>query len=289
MAIDGPNIARFFCKHLVGICLALRERNDNRTEYSDFTSAFVMKVEGRWLLVTAGHCLRRLEDLHNSGNYEITACGLYDGWTPRGPSDPIPFRYTDSVRDYVDDEELGLDIGFIELPPLLARTLSAGGVEPLGPEHWATADEGFVGYVVLGQPTELYQVIRRGENVVDARVDPVLISLTKCEPPANMIKPAARFYGQLAPQTRFSDGGALNDIDGMSGGPIFGLRQHASGKLTYSLIAVQGSWNRSHRVVAGARAWWLAASLMAALESRPSLGGALSGALAQQQGQVQGE
>lgn len=81
---------------------------------------------------------------------------------------------------------------------------------------------------------------------------PPLLRLERTStPPEVLIARHPRFYGKILSMVG-NDGErqiVLEDINGMSGGPIFGLRLKG-GDLDDRLVAVQGSWGAQSRVVA---------------------------------------
>ena len=57
-------------------------------------------------------------------------------------------------------------------------------------------------------------------------------------------KAANQFYAKL----HDDEDGIVVDINGMSGGPIFGLK-YVDGKLKYQVIGVQSGWYQSKRII----------------------------------------
>jgi hypothetical protein len=49
------------------------------------------------------------------------------------------------------------------------------------------------------------------------------------------------------------DRGALKDIDGMSGGPIFGIKPRGTKPPEYTVIAIQSFWDSTTRIAFGTR------------------------------------
>lgn len=266
MGLQGKRIAESFCRHLVGLSVLVRETCGARRELGDVLTCFVMEVGERWFLVTAGHCVAHMKRLQTCSDYEVLGCGLYDGWASWSRH-LVPFNFADSRCHFVDDDDLGLDIGVIEVEPLLRRTLEKGGIVPLGPSLWNAVPEKLIGHVMVGQPSELLRATHDGARLVDFKVDPVVLSVEECEPPEDMRKPLPRFYAKVADDIRLTDGEVLSDIAGMSGGPVFGFQQRPDGQLVCYLVAVQGSWSTKHRVIAAARAWWVGQALALAVES----------------------
>ncbi|MBL8918112.1 MAG: hypothetical protein JNJ54_04555 [Myxococcaceae bacterium] len=264
---EKRSFVEFLCRHLVGLSVLVRETGGERKEQTEVWTCFVMEVLGRWFLVSAGHCVRRMESILTATNYEVLEWGLYDGWASWSRHSLVPFNFADARRYFVDDDELGLDVGVIEVDPLLQRTLAAGGIEPLTPTTWLNPPETFLRHFMVGQPSELIRRVHEGPRLADCRLGPAMLAVEECPPPESMVKPVPRFYAKVAGPMEFKDGTVLSDLDGMSGGPIFGFHQRPDGQFAYYLVAVQGSWSEKHNVVAAARASWVGHALALAVDS----------------------
>jgi hypothetical protein len=70
------------------------------------------------------------------------------------------------------------------------------------------------------------------------------------EPPVELAKKTERFYGRI--NLRAGGSANIDDIDGMSGGPIIGFKKNHPevGKDAYWLIGVQSGWHRATMTIA---------------------------------------
>jgi hypothetical protein len=97
-------------------------------------------------------------------------------------------------------------------------------------DHWA----------LYGIPSETVRY--DAQTIITGRA--VVMPLRKAPaPPSAAAKANNQFYAEL------TDVGDVKDIDGMSGGPIFSLKQ-INGSWGYTVIGVQSAWYPSSRVIA---------------------------------------
>lgn len=201
-------------------------------------------MKDHWFLVTAGHILQDLDELIDSGKREIVNAHIVDTFAINTVSSvPIPFDYPDSDRFYINDDDLGLDCGFIYLEPGIRRLLEANGIKALDENVWLLHADSYDSYALLGFPAELTHsefgnsATGMGHQI---KLNLIMTPIRKLsEQPDNTAKVLLpRFYAKL------HDKLPLNDIDGMSGGPIFGFKLE-NGGLRYWLVAIQSGWYRS--------------------------------------------
>jgi hypothetical protein len=164
-------------------------------------------------------------------------------------TDPIPFDYVNSRRHHVYDKDGGCDYGFIILSEHDRTLLSENGVEAMGEEIWEQAwPETFQNYWLVGIPEELVDTKPVGAGKVEINGKVARLAVKKIDdPPEKLRKPFERFYGRIG----LPNGpGNLTDIDGMSGGPIFGFNHNDKGEPEYFLYAVQSGWDSETKTIA---------------------------------------
>ena len=226
---------------------------------SDAFSCFVMEVMGQWFLVTAGHVIQRLEALQE--HYDQVDYQLFDGWNPSSGelTTPVPFNLNEA-RKFKVDEDNGLDLGCLEIPQFIRRSLEKHGIKALSEIHWKHDPRLCERYFLLGLPTEFLD-FRGKERVIEyMRLGATLIPADPVPEPQTMKKEYERICGKVADQLEDRDGRTLADIDGMSGGPIFGIRKVREG-YAYSLVGIQSAWMKGLRVIAGTPALRLGLAL----------------------------
>jgi hypothetical protein len=206
-------------------------------------SGFVVDISGEWFYVTAGHILRRIHIAIDSGS-------SFDAWrlgdqtaSNKFQNKAVPYDFELSKWYVLEDDKLGLDYAIVHLGGLFRMMLEAGGVLPFGEPAWGDYTMEHDHWALAGIPSE--SVSYDDTTQISARF--VLAPLVRAEPPPSALaKSANQFYGKLKDDSNH----ILDDVDGMSGGPIVMLQQ-LNGTWKYGIIGVQSAWYSSLRVVAG--------------------------------------
>jgi hypothetical protein len=244
---------KFLCRHVVcmGITyIALDELgNDVGPQRTLFCTCFVVQFRGLWLLLTAGHILKEeLDENVEARRMRIVSSCLGDHFGPDAKVKlPVSFDYEATPRFYVDDRELGLDLGIIGLRPYFQQHLAANGVAPVTEENWLQQHQvQFDSFGLLGFPAATIRVAPHvgefGEE--EAGVVPAyLIVVEKLDSlPEGMQKSRLPFFvGRIHAQLPFED------IKGMSGGPIIGFR--FAPQFQYWIVALQSRWHKPSRTI----------------------------------------
>lgn len=181
----------------------------------------------------------------------MQAC-LMSGWHDSTSGASIPFPLSTMPRFWFDHDEYGFNLGAVVVPPHWARLLATTGAVPLRRSAWATAkDESLVISCSAFRSNNDKSPSSESLGVASPHSGPAPPASIGTPPPEVLIARHPRFYGKILSMVG-NDGErqiVLEDINGMSGGPIFGLRLKG-GDLDDRLIAVQGSWGAQSRVVA---------------------------------------
>lgn len=248
--LNDPDFERafiFFCRHLVSLSGTYRTTTTKgmSTEEHDFTfSGFVMEINGIWNFITAGHILREFDNHVQQNKIHITRCQLLDDFGPEITSEtPVPFDYINSPKLFLDKDEAGLDFGLIALSPIYRQLLQTNGVIPVVEENWTHQHRiQFDRYFLVGLPS-LFLATEKSKESITRRMSVTIIPATKIETPQDHQKLFPRITGKIA------DDYPLDELDGMSGGPILGFTDDK--KNMYWVVAVQSSWLRSQRIIFG--------------------------------------
>jgi hypothetical protein len=220
-------LVSFFQRHVVPISFTFQKEQDTR---SFIVTAFVLSVLDRWFLITAGHCIRNIENWIDHYGYDNTRSQLIDslglGATYR---EPIPFVYKDSYPTCLSDD-YDFDYGVMALSPYYKQLLQANNVQALNEEVWKKQPVEVDFYTLLGIPAELVKVSSTNIELTPTlhpveRIDRRPEGFTKVDAPL--------FYGRIVL------GEDMSSIKGMSGGPVFAFHQNDKGELRYWLIALQ--------------------------------------------------
>jgi hypothetical protein len=196
-------------------------------------TAFVLSVGSEWFLITAGHCIHDIERLTHEFGYQITQCYLLDSMGLGGKHhDPIPFDY-ESASPTCLSEHREFDYGILSLSSYYKRLLETNNVQALHEEVWKKQPTKVDFYMLLGVPFELMKVDPNTVNVTTTLHKVEVLSQRPDDFPDTNIP---LFYGQIRL------GETVTNIEGMSGGPIFGFYQNDKSELRYWLIAIQSRW-----------------------------------------------
>jgi hypothetical protein len=251
--MNDEEFVHFFSRHLVSLsgwyyAASAKEEELRQPRFFSY-SGFILSIHGLWCLATAGHILGDLEQHLKDRSIRVTRYTLLDDFGPNVIShDPIPFDYGRAPKYYINDREAGLDFALIGLGPYYQGLLQANGIVPVSEENWKKQHEVEFGkHMMIGLPQKLIEASTwRKQGVVhfEAFVYPMTIDIEKLyEAPAGMKETRyPRFIGKIGGDL------PLDDISGMSGGPILGFSKEAD---KYWIVAIQSSWLSESKIVFG--------------------------------------
>jgi hypothetical protein len=253
LVMSTRKFLEYLCQHLLAIAWYEGPANDdgkfNRQPDFKLGSAFLVQPvpdSDYTLLATAGH------NLTGCPKNRMIARGhcLFDAWGPKAKCGlPIPFNPFEEPRSVVEEPGMGRDYGFVVLRDDIHRLLQQT-TTPFPRDKWACEGvDHFKQFFMVGLPAVAARQITascEGRNTVTTSPNPELLVLDPCEPHPKM-KPSS------APQfvAKIVGRGDLTDIQGMSGGPIIGVRDLGGGRSAYSLVAIQSRWLPDKRIVVG--------------------------------------
>gem|GEM_PF-3706208 len=211
------------------------------------TSGFVIDRSGEWFWITAGHLLNDLQNELRAMNRRIVQSYLLAGWdSAAGAVARIPFDINACFKYYEDDEHEGTDLGVVFLPEEHRQNLVNSGVAAI--TNLDCPEQEYDRYVVHGLPS------REQRDSIEQTEDGIECS-TSIMPVAFQVFPLPgcsggfsettrdRFYASVPAEVQ------LDTLDGVSGGPIYGLRQ-VEGRVDCHLIAVQNRERKTSRTIA---------------------------------------
>ena len=223
-----PNdeLVSFFHKHVVPIYFHLEKDGEIRC---CIVSAFVMSIYNQWFLMTAGHCIEDIEKHKNAG-FKLIRCRLIDclglGATHRLP---IPLDYYECAPTKMCYDP-NYDYGIIFLDEYYVRLLLENGVTPLNEEVWEKQPIEPDLYILMGVPSEM---TKADPNIAYVTTTLHYVFEYPQRPDFFEETNAPTFFGRI----NLSD--QLTTIVGLSGGPIFSLKESETGELKYWLHAMQ--------------------------------------------------
>jgi hypothetical protein len=250
-------LATYLCKHLLGLAIWFQPLDAEGNPFGDVEfycySASIISINGVWNILTAGHIIERIENSINSKASKLLEIQLIDtlGTNSRkGVS--FPFDYKNALKFFIHNDEKGIDFGLILLNEMYASLLQKNGVIPLTESNLYHGNHPLIDkFWMLGIPKMLikqYKIqIDQKHYKITGQVSPAVIGVKRnfeyrseegCESPY--------FVGDLA-----DSGYQIDDIDGMSGGPIIGFSEDLK---RYWIFAIQSNWLRYSRVIFGCNA-----------------------------------
>ncbi len=264
----GPEINQLLCKHLVSLrwIHGLKEprsdtgdlRRDLDVTFEERT-AFLVESKGCWFMITAGHVLQWFVD-SVSGDRQYQKAQLHCSWH-RDEDDqvePVAIALDQLPYFIADVEKLGVDYGAVPLDDPVVKGLHDAGCAPVPEQMWADNTDKFDLCVLMGFPkerrTKEYTTSGTKTNLALGMFTPLLPLQQIDDPPEGMEKACDSFYGKILQRRgKYKDEEIwLLDIDGMSGGPVFGLHCHPEG-FTYRLIGVQSWWREEEQIAVSCR------------------------------------
>jgi hypothetical protein len=223
---DERVMLRHLMRHVVPIYF---EFTKGRELHKQLITTFVISINGRWLLMTAGHCITEVQHYRDNG-YVISRCNLIDSLGVGATyKDPVPLDYDDSKPTALCSNPTW-DYGVIIPRRNTCLLMQANGVVPMSKDWWNREDDVAEAYWMLGIPAE--QVVHSGKmgqaGLTFARLEEI-----EDRPEGFPETDAPMFYGSLLKNP-------LSSLKGFSGSPIFSFARAEVGG-HYQLHAMQVS------------------------------------------------
>lgn len=194
-----------------------------------------------WLLITAGHVIDGIKGAVSAG-YDLFAFQLHDVSAGHQFESSVPIAFEAAEWIVFHDDSEGMDYAAWPIHHLYVRQLDAGGVIPLSEKTWGTPPlEQYSPWVLVGTPRE--STSAKGNRV---RINLVALILEQVDAPADAKITRGRTFAKI--RAAPGDKARVYDVDGMSGGPIFGILTKDN-SFSYWVIGVQSSWLPSPRIV----------------------------------------
>jgi len=268
-----------YCRRMVTILAHVQPLKDEPIQA--IASGFVISLNGKQWLVTAGHVAHALQEVQKAGRrLQVMIC---DAWkAENGLGVPIQLPLDRIPNWIILGDETSYDVAILDLGANLSALLQKGLIKPVPETAWRQKpNKNFDAYILLGTPNEMTD--NNGEShkfVGGAKV--VLpptkynlrrgaFSIKEISRPAQAVKTShPRFYAKLLDMedaVRFvelPEGPLVDEIKGVSGGPILGRIQEDDGKYSYHTIAVQSCWLKEEKAITADYLYLLPQKLKAA-------------------------
>jgi hypothetical protein len=225
------DLFNLFTRHLVGV--VLRYSIPGREEEGIFRypfPGFLLQYSGRCFYLTAGHTLKKVEDAVAAGKMRIVGALLADYFAPDAEyKTPVPFDFANLTKPYLVEEKIGFDIGIFEIGPNTTRLMGKNKIIGMERDHWEGQDlKQYERFLVLGFPDSLHTSFPTDKT---AFLHPRLVELSWIpDPSEDIVKGRKTLFCASAPEEAGS-------LEGMSGGPIFGVMHNP--ELQYQIVAIQ--------------------------------------------------
>lgn len=244
-ADEASRFMKFMSRHLVVLGGAYKSRTETR---AFAYSGFAMRIRDSLCWVTAGHCLKNLEDALASPEVKVFGCGFSDYFGDGATNfDRVPFEYTIGRGCYIDDATLALDYGVIVLDRITAQCLLQNGITPINRSNWEHQHQlEFELYKLLGIPEDqLISSVSTSGRIISG-VRPQMIAIEQID--GSAIEGHLQSFDFIG---RIPDDVKIKSVVGMSGGPIYGFRRGENGEWLYHVVAIQSCWLESERIIFG--------------------------------------
>jgi len=237
---DRDREARYYMRHVVPIYFDL-QRGQDRHQFVH--TAFPFSVAGRWLLMTAGHCIRDVEQARAAG-YGLVKCKLLDCLGVNAKyNEPVPFDYDVANPMQICHDE-AWDYGAMFLSENTCMLLKANGVTAFDEQWWIGEPDDVDAYFLFGAPAETTAAAADRVKLAAAMAR---VNLLAERPDGFRETNAPMFYGELTENP-------LSTLKGMSGGPILSFKHNTDGAHgRYWLHAMQVSQIRGSKYISGIR------------------------------------
>jgi hypothetical protein len=228
----------FYSRHLVALCAAIKSRSEGANAHEQFRAncGFLLKVRDKIFLVTAGHILKQWNDGFNHPDVEVTGSWLWGSFkSGSNRTQQIPFDFKRCKQVLMFDKSRGLDFGAIELSDEYVSQLVAKNVVTIGDEGLPSIDEQFDSFLMVGLPTKSIE-----GDTQHATLSPAVMGLIRADLPSDRRYIEFKEFAAQLGRNLSLDG--PDNIDGMSGGLVFGIRRQGAER-RYWPFAIQ-SWCR---------------------------------------------
>jgi hypothetical protein len=234
---------QWFTKHIIALHIGF--------------SGFLLYYQNRYMWVTAGHVIKEIDALFENRDYDVKCTAWIDNKNENYGSEHnvIHFDYLQTRRFPINNNEM--DLGVIRLDGLyLQNILRNDSNKWLTEEVWRNNNlSNPEGFFLVGYPdeTKVCENVKKSDgnysiSNICCITNPVERIARKDSEENEFWNYPGWFYGKVLPITK-DDGSKLNDIKGMSGGPILGIETTPDGKIIYRLFGIQSCWRPASKIL----------------------------------------
>lgn len=246
-------LLKWFKTHIVGLLFGGSSKGV--FQYFLFTG-FLLNRDGELLWLTAGHVIDNISTVLNAKDFSLSVIRWLDGYEVPG-AEAIPVNVSQlRMKSWTS---IGLDFGAIALPLLEKLNLQANNqVTVMDERIWRNLKHASPeGYYVIGYPriwNDFKETPTEGNRVLRSlKANLACLPIQPVHPPADADNDPfwyneGAFYGKVL---RFPDMPAfkVEDIAGMSGGPILSIERTPEAQFAYRLVGIQVKWKPDSEIV----------------------------------------
>lgn len=218
--------------------------DESKPEFALWYSGLLVHMRGLYIWITASHVIRELNTILSDRSVlaQIKSPSKHVG------VEPVPIDLTACHKfsfQQSEEDVLGIDVGAVVLPVHVARLLIASGYGFMSPQDFARRAEQFDAYSLLGYPRDACDARTRrsgADRIARFRLRAPMLALFPTPPPDNSWRKPLyrRFFGIFPNHTSTAEGEfSIDDVRGMSGGPVFGINRESEGPPSIRLIGIQ--------------------------------------------------
>ena len=229
--VNNEELAKLLCRHMTPLGVQYRV---NDIEAAAVFSAFLVKIKQYAFVITAGHIKEDLQELISNPSYTDVCFSLLDGNVlSNGDRHLLPLN-EDILLNMRFIDHSGYDYAYMPLPQLYYDPLVANGAVPLDETYWQEESPDIDDLFIVGAP-QSWNVTSNPSRKIEFYYCLHPFKKLSEKPERMDPRPEGAIFGELInPST---------NINGMSGGPIFGLKRGPDRLLKrYYLLGVQSSW-----------------------------------------------
>ncbi len=246
-------LLQWFRSHVIPLLVA--GEVNGTTQYNVYTGLLLEhKQTTVWL--TAGHVIDELKQLLSSPTFKLSAMAWLDEFE-RENAESVRLHRTDIPMN--SWRATGLDVGAAILSVLDAGNIKKNEkIFPINSRIWENLKQASPeGYYAIGFPrpwsTHSQKMLPNRKILHSVKADLVCLPLKEVVPPPEFAddpkwSDREAFYGEILPFTdnpKFE----VDDIKGMSGGPILSVERDSKGRIGYRLVGIIQSWATAQSII----------------------------------------
>ena len=246
-------LLKAFKSHIIPLLVA--GSVNNKTQYNVYTG-ILLKHNQTMIWLTAGHVVDELQQLLSSSAFNLSVMTWLDRYEVKSAEGVRLHRTDIPMKSW---RVSGLDVGVV-IPSILdvGNILQNDKVIPINAKIWKNLSQANPeGYYAVGFPrpwsTHSQKPFSNHKTLHSVKADIVCLPLEEISPPSEFSDDpiwsnSEAFYGKILPFTddpKFE----VDDVKGMSGGPILSVERDSDGQIRYRLVGVIQSWAAAQSII----------------------------------------